>query len=92
MTGSAYVTCQDDGTWTKPPTCTVASASRCSYPPRVEDGSSRQRRSSYNRIGTVISYYCKSGYDFVDSVSSVTCQSDGSWSKPAPQCMEELSK
>ncbi|XP_060586067.1 sushi, von Willebrand factor type A, EGF and pentraxin domain-containing protein 1-like [Ruditapes philippinarum] len=74
-------TCQTDGSgWSnQDPVC-----SQCTSLSSVTGGSF-----STSTTGTVTSakYLCQTGYT-LDGVTTITCQSDGSWSSSPPTCME----
>ncbi|KAK3591864.1 hypothetical protein CHS0354_005067 [Potamilus streckersoni] len=79
LVGSAYITCQPDGTWTKPNLQCKACDTTCPSVKnaKVDDGS--------NLLGTVRKYECLPGYTMVGT-GQTKCRDDFTWETPAFEC------
>ncbi|KAI8484967.1 hypothetical protein Bbelb_373740, partial [Branchiostoma belcheri] len=79
LVGPSTLTCQLDGTWDgSPPTCEVG---QCPILTAPANGAV----SGSNNYGDEITFTCYTGYNLVGS-STLTCQSDLTWSRSAPTC------
>lgn len=84
MEGSSLVTCQRDGKWNDTlPVCNVIHS--CQDPGYVNNG---MRRGSCCKTGSVLTYACNTGYEFVDvnQQGNITCLSNKKWSNENPEC------
>ncbi|KAF6032379.1 CFH [Bugula neritina] len=77
-TGSVQKTCRD-GQWVSSGPSLYCQEIYCSYPPTISGGSYRGSASYRTPLGTIISYYCYSGYVFNGTHTDLTCQDDGNW-------------
>ncbi|XP_078666608.1 CUB and sushi domain-containing protein 3-like isoform X2 [Branchiostoma floridae x Branchiostoma belcheri] len=81
LTGAANTTCQADITWSNPvPTCTLV---QC--PVRAAPANGAVSPTGANFYLTVVTFTCNIGYT-LNGAAAATCQSDGTWSNPAPTC------
>ncbi|XP_059839979.1 CUB and sushi domain-containing protein 3 [Hypanus sabinus] len=84
MDGSAKAQCQTNRQWSQSiPTCRVVNCSD----PGIPANSIRESKIEYGNFtfGSMVYYDCNSGY-FLFGSSVLTCQSNGYWDKPLPQC------
>jgi len=86
MTGDAKRTCQADGTWSGvQPTCTLAD---CGMPPDPANG--KANLNGGTTCPWSATYSCNTGYSLSTTTKTRTCQSDGTWSTPAPACSTQM--
>ncbi|XP_078253265.1 CUB and sushi domain-containing protein 3 isoform X2 [Rhinoraja longicauda] len=84
MDGSARSQCQTNRQWSWPiPTCRVVNCSD----PGIPANSIRESKIEYGNFtfGSLVFYDCNPGY-FLFGSSVLTCQSNGYWDKPLPEC------
>ncbi|XP_011697976.1 PREDICTED: uncharacterized protein LOC105455954 [Wasmannia auropunctata] len=98
MTGRARLTCDIDERWNGPPPRCEPIA-YCNPPTVPEHGSIEKiqigdqvvARSNYNRsqlASTTVSYLCIKGYRLLGP-RQISCQSSGTYDRPAPTCTDE---
>ncbi|XP_078668410.1 CUB and sushi domain-containing protein 3-like [Branchiostoma floridae x Branchiostoma belcheri] len=81
LDGASSTTCQVDQTWSEPvPTCRPLPCPTLTAP--TNGALSPAGANSYQ---DVVTFTCNQGYR-LDGASSVTCQSDQTWSEPVPTC------
>ncbi|KAI1888388.1 hypothetical protein AGOR_G00184630 [Albula goreensis] len=79
--GARFLRCTPRQEWNDTfPVCKQVS---CGSPPRVPYGDSS---STLSYFGSVVTYTCMHGFT-LRSQRTVTCQADGHWSTPFPECM-----
>ncbi|XP_078581988.1 E-selectin-like [Branchiostoma floridae x Branchiostoma japonicum] len=79
IVGDSTLTCQTDLSWSgSSPTCTVGQCPSLTPP-------SNGAVSGSNYLGRMVTFTCHSGYNLV-GVSTLTCQTDLSWSGSSPTC------
>ncbi|XP_067832359.1 CUB and sushi domain-containing protein 3 [Heptranchias perlo] len=84
MEGSARAQCQANRQWSQSiPTCRVVNCSD----PGIPANSIRESKIEYGNFtfGSMVFYDCNPGY-FLFGSSVLTCQSNGYWDKPLPEC------
>ncbi|GCB64392.1 hypothetical protein scyTo_0000274 [Scyliorhinus torazame] len=82
--GSARAQCQANRQWSQSiPTCRVVNCSD----PGIPANSIRESKIEYGNFtfGSLVFYDCNPGY-FLFGSSVLTCQSNGYWDKPLPEC------
>ncbi|XP_078689172.1 uncharacterized protein LOC144920716 [Branchiostoma floridae x Branchiostoma belcheri] len=81
LNGADRVTCQADRTWSDlVPTCTPVQCDPLSAPARGALSPADAR--TYQ---DAVQVTCEDGYE-LNGAASVTCQADGTWSEPLPEC------
>ncbi|CAH1249098.1 CSMD1 [Branchiostoma lanceolatum] len=82
LVGTSSLTCQSDGTLSGgAPTCKVVQCTKLTPP-------SHGAVAGSNSYRDVVTFTCDPGYKLVGT-SSLTCQSDGTWSEGSPTCTAE---
>ena len=84
--GNRTITCQYNGTWSKPPQCVLRA---CPTPPIVEHAhiEEHQNVSEVYPWHTQITYVCDNKTFLMEGNSTITCLKNEHWS-PAPECVE----
>ena len=86
MEGPQVVRCQENGAWSRLPTCTQSQSS-CGSLPQVANA--RVSQASFNnspRPGDFVNYQCNNGFVLNRVDNMVVCMSSGRWSE-APVCV-----
>nr|BAE16761.1 complement regulatory soluble protein [Gallus gallus] len=86
LLGSDTATCQEDGSWDPPPP--QCQRSSCDDPPDVQNAVKARLAGNLFPIETVITYECKTGYEFSPGVvmEHISCQPDYTWTEVPPPC------
>uniref|UniRef100_A0A8C6KVP5 Sushi, von Willebrand factor type A, EGF and pentraxin domain containing 1 n=1 Tax=Nothobranchius furzeri TaxID=105023 RepID=A0A8C6KVP5_NOTFU len=81
LKGSPHLSCGRDGRWAEPRLrCEPVS---CEKPPIVAHA---EAEGDVFTFPSQITYRCEDGYELATQMSSLSCQSDGTWSKHIIQC------
>nr|XP_015802266.2 sushi, von Willebrand factor type A, EGF and pentraxin domain-containing protein 1 isoform X3 [Nothobranchius furzeri] len=81
LKGSPHLSCGRDGRWAEPRLrCEPVS---CEKPPTVAHA---EAEGDVFTFPSQITYRCEDGYELATQMSSLSCQSDGTWSKHIIQC------
>ncbi|XP_019343511.2 CUB and sushi domain-containing protein 2 isoform X1 [Alligator mississippiensis] len=86
LEGSSQSQCLANGQWSNSlPTCRIVN---CTDPGHLENSIRQVQPSGPHRFsfGTTVSYQCSHGY-YLLGTHVLTCQGDGTWDRPLPQCL-----
>ncbi|PWA28849.1 hypothetical protein CCH79_00012875 [Gambusia affinis] len=82
LKGSSLISCGRDGRWGEPRI--LCEPVNCGKPPAVPHG---QVVGDVFTFPNQVTYRCDDGYKLATSRASLSCQSDGTWSKHSIQCL-----